>query len=127
MREKYLAYLSGFLNKLKTDRIICELNSKSKRQSAFSKIADFKNTFDKSCVFTELSHLEYDKAIKLIEKCAGKIECYDLAYDEIVPIETAYQRAVDSYMPNVLIVSENTIIYIGECEFGASEKYILKK
>ncbi len=127
MREIYLSYLGKFLNKSKRDRIIYELKSKTKQQSAFLKIADFENAFDKNCVIMDLSHFEDDKAIKNIEKYVDKTDCYDLLQDEITSIEKAYQRAVNSYMPNVLIVSEKSVIYIGECEIGASEKYILKK
>ena len=50
-----------------------------------------------------------------------------MVYGEIVSVKDAYARAVHSYMLNILIVDENTVIYIGECSYGASEKYILKK
>ena len=98
MKTKYYSYLANFLNEAKRERILFELQSKKKRENAFSKI----------------------------KQIVGNSSCYDLLYDEIIQLKDAYIRAINSYMADVLIVDENTIIYIGECELGASPKYILK-
>ena len=127
MEKKYLSILTAFINKTKRERILFELQSEKKREMAFSKLSNFSECFNEKDVSVDLSHLEEEKAIKIIERTIGAKDCFDLVYNEICPITKAYQRAVASYMFNALIVDEYTVIYIGECEYGASKKYILRK
>ncbi len=127
MEKKYYSYLSGFLKDAKKERIIFELQSKKKRKNAFSKITVFSECFNDSHIFCDLSHLTDISALEKLNQMFGNISCYDLAYDNITTLSDAYIRAVNSYMVDVLIIDENTIVYVGECEFGASYKYILKK
>lgn len=81
----------------------------------------------KTKVFCDLSHVENEVAFSKIKQIVGNSSCYDLLYDEIISLKDAYIRAVKSYMVDVLIVDEHTLVYIGECELGASPKIILKK
>ena len=127
MKIKYYSYLANFLNEAKRERILFELQSKKKRENAFSKMTVFSECFNENHIFCDLSHLEDSSALEKIMQTLGNIACFDLARDEIAPVSDAYIRAVNSYTVDVLIVDENTIIYIGECGFGASPKYILKK
>lgn len=127
MEKEYLEILSAFINKIKRERILFELQSEQKRERAFSKLSNFSECFNEKEISLDLSHLEEEQAIKTIEKTIGKKDCFDLVYNEICPITKAYQRAVDSYMFDALIVDEHTVIYIGECVYGASDKYILRK
>ena len=127
MERKYYSYLSGFLNDIKRERILFELQSKTKKEIAFSKITAFSECFNDNYIFYDLSHLTDISALEKLKQMFGNISCYDLAYDNIAPLSDVYIRAVNSYMVDVLIIDENTVIYIGECEFGASHKYILKK
>ncbi len=127
MEKKYYSFLSGFLDDAKRERILFELQSKKKRENAFSKITVFSECFDEGQIFCDLSHFTDTDAIEKLNQLFKNISCYDLVYNEIVSLNLAYTRAVNSYMVDVLIVDENTIIYVGECEYGASPKYILKK
>lgn len=127
MEKEYLEILSAFINKIKRERILFELQSEQKRERAFSKLSNFSECFNEKEISLDLSHLEEEQAIQAIERTIDKKDCFDLVYNEICPITKAYQRAVDSYMFDALIVDEHTVIYIGECEYGASEKYILRK
>ena len=126
MKTKYYSYLANFLNEAKRERILFELQSKKKRENAFSKITVFSECFNDNHIFCDLSHVENEVAFSKIKQIVGNSSCYDLRYEEINQLKDAYIRAINSYMADVLIVDENTIIYIGECELGASPKYILK-
>ena len=97
MEKKYLSILSAFINKIKRERILFELQSEKKREMAFSKLSNFSECFNEKEISVDLSHLEEEQAIKTIEKTIGKKDCFDLVYNEICPITKAYQRAVDSY------------------------------
>lgn len=127
MQNKYLTVLSAFIQKEKRERILWELNSPNKRETAFSKMSNFSECFDKKNISIDLSHLEVESAIKITKNSVRSTNCFDLAYNEVCSISKAYKRAVSSCMFNALIIDEQTIVYIGEVEFGASEKYILKK
>ena len=126
MKENYYSILAKFLNDTKRERILFELQSKKKRENAFSKLTVFSECFENNHIFCDLTRLEETEALQKIKQTVGNISCFDLVYDEFVPLSDAYIRAVNSYMVDVLIVNETTIIYIGECELGASPKYILK-
>ena len=127
MDQNYYSALAGFLNDTKRERILYELQSKKKKEMALSKMTDFSGCFNVKDIAVDLSRLEVKEAVERIEVSNQSKLCFDLVYAEIVPVKDAYIRAVNSYMVDVLIVDENTIIYIGECSYGASEKYILKK
>ena len=127
MEKNYLMILSTFINKKKRERILFELQSNKKRETAFSKMSTFSACFDKENISIDLSHLEFENATKIIETSVRATNCFDLLYNEVCPISKAYERAVSSCMFNALIIDEQTIVYIGEVEFGASKKYILKK
>lgn len=127
MENKYLMVLSTFIQKEKRERILFELKSTKKRETAFSKMSNFSECFDKKNISIDLSHLEVESAIKITKNSVRSTNCFDLAYNEVCSISKAYKRAVSSCMFNALIIDEQTIVYIGEVEFGASEKYILKK
>ena len=104
-----------------------ELQSKKKRENAFSKMSVFSECFNDNHIFCDLSYVENEAAFSKIKQIAGNSSCYDLLYDEIISLRDAYIRAVNSYMVDVLILDEHTVVYIGECELGASSKFILKK
>ena len=87
----------------------------------------FSDCFNDKHIFCDLSHLTDSDAIERLKQLFGNISCYDLVYDCLASLSDAYIRAVNSYMVDILIIDENSIIYIGECEHGASSKYILKK
>ena len=127
MKDLYLSYLSRFIHKIKRDRILFELNSPTKKENAFSKFSNFSTCFDKNDIIAYLTHLESKDAFHKIKQITDKKSCFDLVYEEICDIETAYERAVCSCMFDALIIDETTIVYIGEQEDGASDKYILKK
>ena len=78
-------------------------------------------------IIVDLTRFQDDIAIKRIEEVVSGKECFDVANRERNLLKSAYLKAVNSYMCNVLVVDEHTIIYIGESEIGASEKYILRK
>ena len=46
MKTKYYSYLAKFLNEAKRERILFELQSKKKRENAFSKITVFSEYFN---------------------------------------------------------------------------------
>ena len=119
--------LSTFIQKLKRERILFELQSTTKREIAFSKMSNFSVCFNEKDISIDLSHLEVESAIKTIKNSVSSTNCFDLVYNEVCPISKAYARAVSSCMFNALIIDEQTIVYIGEVAFGASEKYILKR
>ncbi len=119
--------LSTFIQKLKRERILFELKSTKKRETAFSKMSNFSTCFNKKDISIDLSHLEVENAIETIKNVVCTTNCFDLVYNEVCSISKAYQRAVHSLMFNVLIIDEHTAIYIGEWEYGASEKYILTR
>ena len=127
MKNLYLSYLARFIHKMKRDRILFELNSPTKNDNALSKLSNFSTCFDKDDIIADLTHLEPNDALKQMKQITGKKSCFDLVYEEICDIETAYERAVCSCMFDALIIDETTIVYIGEQAYGASEKYILKK
>ena len=127
MENKYLMVLSTFIQKVKRERIVFELKSTKKRETAFSKMSNFSQYFNTKDISIDLSHLEVENAIKIIQRSASSTNCFDLAYNEVCSICKAYERAVSSCMFNALIIDEQTIVYIGEVEFGSSEKYILKR
>ena len=127
MENKYLMVLSTFIQKEKRERILFELKSTKKRETAFSKLSNFSEFFHEKNISIDLSHLEVESAIKIINNSVSNTNCFDLVYNEICSISKAYERAVSSYMFNALIIDEQTIVYIGEVEFGSSEKYILKR
>ena len=127
MQNKYLMVLSSFIQKEKRERILYELKSTKKRETAFSKMSNFSECFDKKNISIDLSHLEVENAIKIIKNSVNSKNCFDLVYNEVCSISKAYECAVSSCMFNALIIDEQTIVYIGEVEFGSSEKYILKK
>ena len=127
MENKYLMVLSTFIQKEKRERIVFELKSTKKRETAFSKMSNFSECFNEKSISIDLSHLEVESAIKIIKNSVISTNCFDLVYNEVCSISKAYERAVSSCMFNALIIDEQTIVYIGEVEFGASEKYILKR
>ena len=127
MKQQYYTYLANFINETKRERILYELQSEKKRETAFSKMTEFAKCFNEKDIVVNLSHLQDDLAVQTIEKTIAQKECFDLAYGKMERIKDAYQRAVNSYCLDVLIVDERTVIYVGECEYGASEKYILQK
>jgi hypothetical protein len=90
----------------------------------------FTTLFLTSCTFTgEASSNGKIKLYVTIEnnEVVFDKECFDVANRERNLLKSAYLKAVNSYMCNVLVVDEHTIIYIGEVLYGASEKYILRK
>jgi hypothetical protein len=127
METKYYKFLSNFIVKSKRERLIYELQSEKKRENAFSKMTNFLDCFNSEDIIVDLTHFQDDIAIKRIEEVVSDKDCFDIANRERNLLKSAYLRAVNSYMCNVLVVDEHTIIYIGECEIGASEKYILRK
>ena len=127
MENKYLMILSTFIQKEKRERILFELKSTKKHETAFSKMSNFFAYFNEKNISIDLSHLQVESAITIIMNSVTSTNCFDLAYNEVCSISKAYKRAVSSCMFNALIIDEQTIIYIGEVAFGASEKYILKK
>lgn len=127
MQNKYLTVLSAFIQKEKRERILWELNSPNKRETAFSKMSNFSSHFLTKYISMDVSHLETETAIERITSSTTHNNCFDLVHNEVCSISKAYKRAVSSYMFNILIIDEQTIIYIGEVEYGASQKYLLKK
>ena len=126
MKKLYLSYFVRFIHKIKRDRILFELNSPTKKDDALSKLSNFSTCFDKNDIIADLTHLDVEDAFSKINQITDKKSCFDLVYEEVCDIETAYERAVCSCMFNALIIDEQTIVYVGEwC--GPSEKYILKK
>ena len=127
METKYYKFLSNFIVKSKRERLIYELQSEKKRENAFSKMNNFLDCFHSKDIIVDLTRFQDDIAIKRIEEVVSDKECFDVANRERNLLKSAYLKAVNSYMCNVLVVDEHTIIYIGESEIGASEKYILRK
>ena len=127
METKYYKFLSNFIVKSKRERLIYELQSEKKRENAFSKMTNFLDCFHSKDIIVDLTHFQDDIAIKRIEEVVSNKECFDIVNGERNLLKSAYLRAVNSYTCNVLVVDEHTIIYIGECEIGASEKYVLRK
>lgn len=126
MEKQYLDYLSGFIHKAKRERLIYELQSK-KRENAFYKMGHFENIFDESNVVEDLSHLDDAQAVERVRKIVGDTTCYNVRTEEMMPVEKAYIQAVNSCLCNILVVDKTVVIYVGECEVGASTKYILKR
>jgi len=125
MIDNYLNILESFLDNSKAKRIIYELSSSKKRNDAFSKLTNFDVSFKGTLRRIELTHLRDSEAITEIRKITKIKECFNLKKNQIEDLESAYIDSVNSYMCNVLVVDVNTVIYIGECYFGASDKYIL--
>ena len=126
MEKQYLDYLSGFIHKAKRERLIYELQSK-KRENAFSKMTHFENIFDERNVVEDLSSLDDAQAVERVRKIVGDTTCYNVRTEEMMPVEKAYIQAVNSCLCNILVVDKTVVIYVGECEVGASTKYILKR
>ena len=126
MEKQYLDYLSDFIHKAKRERLIYELQSK-KRENAFSKMTHFENIFDERNVVEDLSSLDDAQAVERVRKIVGDTTCYNVRTEEMMPVEKAYIQAVNSCLCNILVVDKTVVIYVGECEVGASTKYILKR
>ena len=127
MSDKYYNFLAEFMLPEKRERIIFQLTSKKKRDNAFDKMTAFQDCFNSKYIYLDISHYEDDDAIMAIEKATASKNCFSLELNEILSIKNAYKRAVNSSMLDILIIDENTIVYIGEYEYGASEKHILGK
>ena len=125
MIDNYLNILESFLDNSKAKRIIYELSSSKKRNDAFSKLTNFGVSFKGTLQRVDLTHLQDPEAITEIRKITKIKECFNLEKNQIEDLESAYIDSVNSYMCNVLVVDANTVVYIGECYFGASDKYIL--
>ena len=117
--------LKKFILKDKRDRILFELESEKKRQKAFSKMSDFDFCFRRELISADLSHKTDDEAKNALLSLFGDADAFDLATMRVEKLLLAFQRAVDSYMNDVLIVGEDNIVYVGEAEYGASEKCVL--
>ena len=92
MENKYLMVLSAFIQKEKCERILFELKSTKKRETAFSKMSNFSQYFNTKDISIDLSHLEVENAIKIIQRSVSSTNCFDLAYNEVCSICKAYER-----------------------------------
>lgn len=117
--------LKKFILKDKRDRILFELESEKKRQKAFSKMSDFDFWFPRELISADLSRNTDDEARDALLALFGDTDAFDLVTMRVEKLLPAFQRAVGSYMNDVLIVNENNVIYVGEVEYGPSEKFVL--
>ena len=117
--------LKKFILKDKRDRILFELESEKKRQKAFSKMSDFDFCFPRELISADLSRNTDDEARDALLALFGDTDAFDLVTMRVEKLLPAFQRAVGSYMNDVLIVNENNVIYVGEVEYGPSEKFVL--
>lgn len=118
--------LKPFLTKNKAERIIYELNSKNKKEDAFTKLNDFELFFNLKNNIVDLTHLTDDEALKIISNTISEKYCLNLRSGNVEKIIDAYINSVNSYMCNILLINETTLIYIGEVEIGSSTKYIVR-
>ena len=96
MKEKYYSILAKFLNDTKRERILFELQSKKKRENAFSKLTVFSECFENNHIFCDLTRLEETEALQKIKQTVGKTSG-DLVADQIV-LETAAAAVRQSYL-----------------------------
>ena len=122
----YLEILKQFLKKEKADRIVFELRSKKKRSDAFSKLTQFYNYFRSDLITVDFSKKTDDDVVALLNKEFEQKKCFNLEDNQEEDLTSAVLKAINSYMCNVLIIDESCIIYIGEVEYGPSNKYILR-
>ena len=118
--------LKPFITKNKAERIIYELNSKNKKEDAFTKLNDFELFFNLKNNIVDLTHLTDDEALKIISNIISEKYCLNLRSGNVEKIIDAYINSVNSYMCNILLINETTLIYIGEVEIGSSTKYIVR-
>ena len=122
----YLEILKQFLKKEKADRIVFELRSKKKRSDAFSKLTQFDNYFRSGLITVDFSKKTDDDVVALLNKEFEQKKCFNLEDNQEEDLTSAVLKAINSYMCNILIIDESCIIYIGEAEYGPSNKYILQ-
>ena len=118
--------LKPFLTKNKAERIIYELNSKNKKEDAFTKLNDFELFFNLKNNIVDLTHLTGDEALKIISNIISEKYCLNFRSGNVEKIIDAYINSINSYMCNILLINETTLIYIGEVEIGSSTKYIVR-
>ena len=122
----YLEILKQFLKKEKADRIAFELQSKKKRVYAFVKLNQFESYFRNDLIAVDFSKKTDDEVVALLNKEFEQKKCFNLEDNQEEDLTSAVLKAINSYMCNVLIIDESCIIYIGEAEYGPSNKYILR-
>ena len=122
----YLETLKQFLKKEKADRIVFELQSKKKRVYAFVKLTQFESYFRNDLIAVDFSKKTDDEVVALLNKEFEQKKCFNLEDNQEDDLTSAVLKAINSYMCNVLIIDESCIIYIGEAEYGPSNKYILR-
>ena len=122
----YLEILKQFLKKEKADRIVFEFRSKKKRSDTFSKLTQFDNYFRSDLITADFSKKTDDEVVALLNKEFEQKKCFNLEDNQEEDLTSAVLKAIHSYMCNILIIDESCIIYIGEVEYGSSNKYILR-
>ena len=122
----YLEILKQFLKKEKAERIVFELRSKKKRSDAFSKLTQFDNYFRIDLITADFSKKTDDEVVALLNKEFEQKKCFNLEDNQEEDLTSAILKTINSYMCNVLIINDSCIIYIGEAEYGPSNKYIFR-
>lgn len=127
-------FVRSFVNKSLQDRILFELFSKNeiKRRKGLYKLTNYMQSINMKYVVEDISNLEDSEAIKIIKRQIQEDKGYSLVCKKNKPIEEAYISGVNSCMVEVIVINENTAIYIGELYSNydaktASKKLILKK
>ena len=98
--------LKPFLTKNKAERIIYELNSKNKKEDAFTKLNDFELFFNLKNNIVDLTHLTGDEALKIISNIISEKYCLNLRSGNVEKIIDAYINSINSYMCNILLINE---------------------
>lgn len=125
-------FIRSFVNKSLQNRILFELQSKNdvKRNKGLSKLTNYMNCINMKYVVEDITHLLDEEAIKTIKKHIQESNGYSIVYKQIKPIEEVYITSVIRGMVDVIVINENSAIYIGEVySYGgtASPKFILKR
>lgn len=122
----YYQTLKKFIKKDKADRLVFELVSKNKRDRAFSKLTQFDSYMRKELIKFDFTKMTDEEVSDYLKKEIKVEKCFDVKNGTVRNLLDAVLDSINSYLFNVCVLDENRIIYIGEVEYGPSQKYLME-
>lgn len=128
------AFIENFIKNKYKERILYELNSdkSEKREKAFTKLLEYEEFFKNDFKKIDLSHLNVDEILNIINNSYYNKSCYSLRYDCELKLDKAIIDQINRCILDILIIDEKNIVYIGEVYHNkdggtASSKFIAYK
>ena len=127
-------FVNNFIKPQYRERLLYELKSikTNKREKAFIKLLDYNEYFLETLSKIDLSHKTDQEIIRILKTDVKLDNGYSLKWQTNKDLIKTVIDAINSYSPDIILVDENIMIYLGEVYHNndgsnASAKFLFYK